>query len=99
MRTLSAIALLTSSAGFGQPAAAPQSFEVASVKVSQIGRAGGEGSRRERVDHTPGSLTMRNVSLKSAIQYAFNVKQYQVTGPGWIETEPYEINGRAGAAG
>jgi len=97
MRKLSAagIALLTSTASFGQPAAAPQAFEVASVKVSQIGKAGGEGSRRERVDHTPASLTMRNVSLKSAIQYAYNVKSFQVTGLGWIETERYDINGKA----
>lgn len=97
MRTISAAGLMlaTSLAAFGQPAAAPPAFEVASVKVSQIGRAGGEGSRRERVDHTPASLTMRNVSLKSAIQWAFNVKQYQVSGPGWIETERYDINGKA----
>jgi uncharacterized protein (TIGR03435 family) len=97
MQTLSVagIAILTSVAGFGQSTATPPAFEVASVKVSQIGKTGGEGSRRERTDHTPASLTMRNVSLKSAIQYAFNVKQYQVTGPGWIETERYDINGKA----
>ncbi len=80
---------------FGQEAAAAQAFEVASVKPSLIGRAGGEGSRREKVDHTPGSLTMRNVSMKSAIQWAYGVKNYQVSGPGWIETERYDIAGKA----
>jgi uncharacterized protein (TIGR03435 family) len=97
MRILSVagIALLMSLAGFGQPGGLPQAFEVASVKVSQIGRAGGEGSRRERVDHTPGSLTMRNVSMKSAIGWAYTVKSYQVSGPAWLETERYDINGKA----
>jgi uncharacterized protein (TIGR03435 family) len=97
MRILSVagVSLMTSLAVSGQPAPAPPAFDVASVKVSQIGRAGGEGSRRERVDHTPGSLTMRNVSMKSAIQWAYNVKNYQVSGPGWLETERFDINGKA----
>jgi uncharacterized protein (TIGR03435 family) len=103
MRTISVagLVLLASVEGYSQPAAGHaeqgQAFDVASVKVSQIGRAGGEGSRREKVDHTPGSLTMRNVSLKSAIQWAYNVKNYQVTGPGWLETERYDVVGKAAA--
>src|ERR1700732_2290797 len=85
--------VIWSCAGFSQPA--PPAFEVASVKPSLTGRAGGEGSRRERVDHTPGSLTMRNVSMKSCIQWAYDVKSFQVSGPGWLETERYDVVGKA----
>lgn len=92
---VAALACVTSLAAPGQPAAAPPAFDVASVKVSQIARTGGEGSRRERVDHTPGSLTMRNVRMKSAIQWAYNVKSYQVAGPDWLESERYDIVGKA----
>lgn len=91
---LSGLILPGSSVVFAQPAASPQAFEVASVKVSQVGRAGGEGSRRERVDHTPGSLTMRNVTLKSATAWAYEVKSYQVSGMGWMETERYDVVGK-----
>jgi len=95
MLSAAGVVVLTTSSGFGQSASAPPAFEVASVKVSQIGKAGGEGSRRERIDHTPARVTMRNVSMKSAIAWAYSVKGYQVTGPGWLETERYDINGRA----
>ena len=97
MRTISVagLVLVASVTAYGQPAATPPAFDVASVKVSQLARAGGEGSRRERVDHTPGSLTMRNVRMKSAIQWAYNVKSYQVAGPDWLESERYDIVGKA----
>src|ERR1700688_1026191 len=80
---------------FGQRAAAPLSFEVASVKLSVIGRAGGEGSQREKVDSAPGSLNMRNVSLSSAVQWAFDVREFQVSGPDWLATERYDIVAKA----
>jgi uncharacterized protein (TIGR03435 family) len=82
-----------SGAVFGQ--STQPAFEVASVKPSLIGRAGGEGSRREKIDHTPGSLTMRNVSMKSCLQWAYDVKNFQVSGPGWLETERYDVAGKA----
>ena len=94
-RSVAGFALCSSLAVFGQPAAAPAAFEVASVKASQIAKTGGEGSRREKVDHTPASVTMRNVTMKSAIQWAYNVRRFQVSGPGWLEAERYDINGKA----
>lgn len=72
---------------------AQEHFEVASVKKSTLV---GEGSRRERITATAGSLMMYNVSLRSAIQWAYNVKEYQVTGPGWIGDERYDISAKAG---
>jgi uncharacterized protein (TIGR03435 family) len=93
--------LLALAAGvvFGQSAAAPAAFDVASVKASPIGRAGGEGSQREKVDSAPGSLNMQNVSLSSAVQWAFDVREFQVAGPGWLATERYDIVAKAAGPG
>lgn len=87
---------------FGQPAAgvsagAPPSpaFEVASIKPNQRGKIGGEGSRREQVSVDPGRLTMVNVNLHRAICWAYDVKTYQVSGPGWLDEDRYDIMAKA----
>ncbi|HEV3197818.1 MAG TPA: TIGR03435 family protein [Bryobacteraceae bacterium] len=90
--------IFTSALAFCQPASAPPAFEVASVHVSQIGRAGGEGSRRENIQFSPDSVTMRNVSLKSAIRWAYHVFDYQVSGPDWLQFERYDIVAKAPGA-
>jgi uncharacterized protein (TIGR03435 family) len=87
--------MFLASAAFGQPAAAPPAFEVASIKVSEIGRSGGEGSRRENIQVSPGSLNMRNVSLKTAIRWAYHVMEFQVSGPEWLGNERYDIMAKA----
>jgi uncharacterized protein (TIGR03435 family) len=69
-------------------------FDVASIRASQIGR-GGEGSRREKVQISPGSLNMQNVSLKSAIRWAYHVMDYQVSGPDWLNFERFDIAAKA----
>src|ERR1039458_2214241 len=85
-------------------AAYGQEFDVASVKVSHAAETGGRegrggrGGGRGSVEHTPGSLSLRNVTLGAAIQYAYNVKEYQVTGPGWLTTEHYDIAAKAASA-
>jgi uncharacterized protein (TIGR03435 family) len=38
---------------------------------------------------------MRNVSLKSCIAWAWHVFSYQVNGPDWVDSERYEIAGKA----
>jgi uncharacterized protein (TIGR03435 family) len=75
---------------FGQ-SAAPPAYEVASVKPNLTGRAGGEGSQREDVASSPGSLTMRNVSLRSCIRWAYGVRDFQVSGPAWLASERFDI--------
>lgn len=74
-------------------AAGAQTFDVASVRASQGGR--GEGSRRENIQASPGSLNMRNVSLKSAIRWAYHVMDYQVSGPDWLGFDRYDIAAKA----
>lgn len=67
-------------------------FEVTSVKPSNLT---GEGSRRESITADPGSLIMRNVTLGSAIQWAYGVNDYQVSGPAWIKDYRYDISAKA----
>ena len=64
--------------------AAPQ-FEVASVKPSNSGPQGvwNEGSH-ERV-------RMLNMTLKSIVAEAYGIKDHDVFGPAWIESERFEI--------
>lgn len=75
-------------------AAFAQTFEVASVKpavpmdpgrVMMVGMRGGPGTP------DPIQMTFSNVSLKDLIQTAWDVKGYQVTGPGWLESARFDI--------
>jgi uncharacterized protein (TIGR03435 family) len=77
-----------------------QSFEVASVKVSHAPQPGGRGMHGggpPPVEHSPGTISLRNASLAAAIQYAYDVKEFQVTGPAWLNTERYDIFAKAGS--
>ena len=87
--------LFAATAALGQSADAPApAFDVASVKVSQTGTDGGP-RRRENILLSPGSVTMRNVSLKAAIRWAWHVSDFQVSGPDWLDSQRYEIAGKA----
>lgn len=79
-------------AALGQTAEAP-AFDVASVKPGAGG--GREAFRRESIEATPGSVTMRNITLKSCIAWAYHVTTAQVTGPDWMGNERYDIAAKA----
>jgi uncharacterized protein (TIGR03435 family) len=81
--------LFAATAAFGQPA-----FDVGSVKASQPG-TGGDRRGRDNIQVSPGTVTMRNVSLKSCIAWAWHVFSYQVNGPDWLDSQRYEIAGKA----
>jgi uncharacterized protein (TIGR03435 family) len=72
-------------------AASGASFDVATVKPSQTSKAGGEGTRWEHVTHTPLSLTIRNATLSDCLQWAYDVRAFQVSGPRWISDDRYDI--------
>jgi uncharacterized protein (TIGR03435 family) len=86
-----ALTLSVAAAAFGQSA---PTFDVASVKASQSSTAG-EGHRRDNIQVSPAAVTMRNVNLKTCIRWAWHVTEYQVSGPAWLESERYEITGKA----
>jgi len=94
--------LLLAAAAAAQTAAAP-AFDVASVKASDVGpgRGGGRGGMfgggRGNILLEPATLTMRNVTLKNAIRWAYHVTEYQVSGPDWLDTLRFNINAKAAA--
>lgn len=79
------------SAAMAQPV-----FDVASVRASQSGR--GEGDWRDDIETSPGSLIMRNVSLKTAVRWAYHVMEFQVSGPEWTGSDRYNISAKASGA-
>ena len=93
--------LFAATAAFAQSADAPApAFDVASVKASQPGPPGEPGRggvrvRRDNIQVSPGSVTMRSVTLKSAIRWAWHVSEFQVSGPDWLDSERFEITGKA----
>src|SRR5258708_6094560 len=84
----------TSVGGFCQTAAVPPAFEVASVRV---GKAGGGMGPFDNIKVTPDTVTMRGVPLKSCIQWAYHVSEYQISGPDWLQSERYDIVAKAAA--
>ena len=71
------------------------SFEIASVKVSQLAARGGEGSTRDAIQVTPTTLSMHNVTLRSSIQWAYDVKEFQVVAPDWLTADRYDITAKS----
>jgi uncharacterized protein (TIGR03435 family) len=92
---LAANLLLISNAcgAFAQSADPAPAFEVASVKPSP---PSGENMRgRPNVATDPGGVTMMNLSLKAIVQWAYHMQAIQVTGPGWIDSNRYDIVAKA----
>jgi uncharacterized protein (TIGR03435 family) len=69
-------------------AAGPTHFDVASVKRAPPPKGDGINSSMQLA---PGRVVMNNVSLKKLLYEAYQVKDYQITGPDWIGTEIYDI--------
>jgi uncharacterized protein (TIGR03435 family) len=87
MITSTGLIALVCCTGFGQTAA-PPSFEVASIKPAPAPTGGNMrvGMRRET-----GRVTYSGMSLKNLIANGFRVKPYQISGPGWLDSERFEI--------
>ena len=79
---------------FGQPAAAPLTFEVVSVKPSPPDNPG------MFIRPVPGgSLRMTGATLKNLISFAYGVRNFQISGGAqWIGTECFDIEARAETA-
>jgi uncharacterized protein (TIGR03435 family) len=79
---------LSSLAAFSQTAPA---FEVATVKPAapqEMGRV------MVRMGNDPGRINYVNVSLRDVLARAYSVKQFQIAGPAWLDTERYDINAK-----
>ena len=74
------------------PQSAPRlEFEVASVKPSAP-LTGGRVLVGGRSD--PGRATYNNMSLKNLIGLAYKVKPYQISGPGFLDTDRFDITAK-----
>lgn len=61
-------------------AQAPRALDIASIHPSRISRAGGEGSGQETMDVQPERITFTNASLSYCMQWAWDVRFYQISG-------------------
>jgi uncharacterized protein (TIGR03435 family) len=74
-----------------------QTFDAASVKpatppvpdgrgrIMMMGPSGGPGTK------DPGRIRYPNMSLKNVLMTAYDVKNFQIAGPGWLDTERFDI--------
>ena len=65
-----------------------QAFEVASVKPAPPPTA---GKFMVQMGGDPGMVDYKNVSLKSVIARAYDMKEYQVSGPDWLDSARFDI--------
>ena len=70
-------------------------FEVASIRPSQPPQGRGLASLREDIKTEPARLTMGDVSLNTAIRWAYKLGVYEVSGPDWTLNDRYDINVKA----
>lgn len=67
-------------------------FEVASIKRDTNGQS------RVNIGGSPDRFQAQNVWLRFLIQWAWNVKDFQISGgPGWAGSDRYDINATKGA--
>ena len=76
------------------------SFEVASVKVTAHGRNADGLSVSDLKIASPGRLVGTNTSLDECIRWAYSLKEYQISGPDWLNSDSasYDIEAKAPAA-
>jgi uncharacterized protein (TIGR03435 family) len=90
----SSLLIFSACGAFGQPAVSP-AFEVASVKMNAAGSGEGAGRGREVITPSPAGVTMKNVHLKSVVQWAYHLQAIQVSGPSWLDDNRYDIVAKA----
>jgi len=64
-------------------AQAPE-FDAASMKASS-------GGGRKSMTASPSRITFNNVTMRDCLMTAYDVKDYQISGPDWMRTERFDI--------
>jgi len=82
------LVVFSSMAALGQPAATLPAFEVASVKPATPTT---DGLVMRRLGSDPGMVNYQNVTLKILLARAYGLKDYQITGPDWLDTGGYDV--------
>jgi uncharacterized protein (TIGR03435 family) len=97
MRRSKGFLVLTGCLAFCQTEDKKPAFEAASVKPSAPSAGvrngmvfaqtmGGPGTK------DPGRIRYSNMSLKAILLIAYDAKDFQIAGPGWLETERFDID-------
>jgi uncharacterized protein (TIGR03435 family) len=81
----------------------PPAFEVASVKSTTHGQRDKDGvSHSSQNIHSPGRFTAENSSLDELIRFAYQLYDYQLVGPRWLNDDSVcfdiEAKGPAGSS-
>lgn len=85
-----------SSIAFAQPSV-PPTFDVASVKQNLVGVNDsrgineGPGHGPENFNRTQTSFRMENARLISALKWAYQLQDFQISGPAWLQSDRYDI--------
>jgi len=82
------LAFLLPVATLAQPA-----FDVASIRPTRL-VSGTEGGNWPNAAVTSAGITMHNYTLRNCIEWAWNVRPFQVEGPAWLDDERFEIGAR-----
>jgi uncharacterized protein (TIGR03435 family) len=84
-----AIVIVVLTAGSALRAQSP-AFEVATVKVNLTDDGVSNPPRL-----TNGRLTAENVSLKQILQVAYGLSALQISGPGWLDSDRFDLAAKA----
>ena len=63
-------------------------FQVAAIKPNR------SGDPASTWKISPGELVMRNITLKQLVQIAYDVRDYSMSGPTWLDSERFDINAK-----
>jgi uncharacterized protein (TIGR03435 family) len=72
-------------------------FDVASIHPAAPEESPKGNARPHHIHTTPGNVVMRNVGMTEAIQWAYNVEAYQVSGPAWLPQTRFDIVAKTAA--
>jgi bla regulator protein BlaR1 len=95
MRSLLSFFILFSSITFGQTPPKRPEFDVVDIKLNVSGSPDGVG------EILPGGqFRATNIPVKEIIKFAFNLRDEAIVGvPSWVDSERYDVVGKAPAAG
>jgi uncharacterized protein (TIGR03435 family) len=72
--------------------ASAQTFAVASIRPSA---AEVQFEHDGKTVTTPGTVTMRDVTVATCIKWAYGVQDSQVSGPAWLQSDHFDITAKA----
>ena len=87
-KTLAGVALLVTATALCQSNGKRPEFEVASIKPAPPPTANG---MRIMMGGDPGRVNMSNISIKDMMRQAYQVKEYQISGPDWMNSVRFDV--------